>query len=921
MGERKNMRVTDNFHNLIGLLAESLYTTSDVFIRELVQNGHDGIIRRQARKEPDYQGEIHINCNTSDLSISFKDNGEGMDGNDIENFLSVIGSARAEQSREELGEAVSLDLIGQFGIGILSAFAAGSSISLNTRKVDSATGFQWVNEGSMEYTLSGAERDEPGTTVTVKLKPSFTWLLDEWKLKDLLIRYCDFIAVPVYLNGDGPVNIVYAPWDKGFPPAKDEETAYRNLVARRFPDRALEVRPLRIDVQENGALCRVQGVLYVPNLPVSKDGGTIDIFIRRMLVKERDSALLPSWAGFLRGIVDSPDLRPNTGRDDVNRESAAYRILQRQLEEVALAWMIELAADSEAFERVSRVHGKALKSLALVNERFFGAAAGKLRFPTSAGELSLEEYLSRTPPRASFLASPLRERRPIRYYTRHADAGSYERIAREKEFLIIRATDPRDAELLEMYAMRHAETELERFDGLDKRLFRELSREGRTRYAALESRLTAYLRDNYDRNAGARAVRFAPAAVPADIVESDDNRTDRELRERLDSPALDSDLKAAFEPLRKGRKVKLGGKSGLQLALNADNSVIQSLAELAQATPEPSTLPGLLSLLWHNALLYADRARDEATRTRLHGEIVQLMDACLNRAEPEPSAAPQAGNGMETLLQQNAALLREIRDAHTGSREEVAALREDLLNLRGELREQARRNAEKTRPDYITLFMITPFKDEYKPIRDAVKHVFACAPFCFEVQIATDSCEHAELRENIRLLMDKAHGFVAEISEQNANVMIEVGAVLMSDDERFLFPLEIRPRIKPELADIKGLLTFAYPGLNATQDEIEESILSHIYKEGEIIHNALKKLIATQRKALYLSDALLEKYSRLSGGERQKLLEELHPHTVEAFLDADTGELAKATEIDPYLLTHAQKNLREVKRKCDKYGR
>ena len=107
MKETKKLTMKTNFEGLIRLLADGLYSTSDIFVRELVQNGHDSIVRREALKETFYQGEISITYDSLEKSITFTDNGIGMDESDIENFLSVIGSTGTGISKGELDDIFS----------------------------------------------------------------------------------------------------------------------------------------------------------------------------------------------------------------------------------------------------------------------------------------------------------------------------------------------------------------------------------------------------------------------------------------------------------------------------------------------------------------------------------------------------------------------------------------------------------------------------------------------------------------------------------------------------------------------------------------------------------------------------------------------------------------------------------------------
>src|SRR5207244_4451489 len=133
-----------DFDGLIELLAHHLYSEKNVFLREMIQNAHDAIQRREAA-DPNFKGRIDIDARPEDLQITFRDNGIGMDRSDLEQYLSTIG-----RSLTRLERGVVEGLIGQFGIGFLSAFVVARRVEVRTRKLGDSKGWLWENEGSKE---------------------------------------------------------------------------------------------------------------------------------------------------------------------------------------------------------------------------------------------------------------------------------------------------------------------------------------------------------------------------------------------------------------------------------------------------------------------------------------------------------------------------------------------------------------------------------------------------------------------------------------------------------------------------------------------------------------------------------------------------------------------------------------------------
>lgn len=866
MAETKYITMQANFDGLIRLLADGLYSTSDIFIRELIQNGHDSIIRRMEHGESSYHGEIAVTYDTTAKSITFTDNGIGMNEQDIIDFLSTIGSTGTGKSRHELEAALSENLIGQFGIGMLSSFLVASKVRVHTRKLGCSQAYEWINTGSTQCQLTKIDQQQTGTSVTVFLRPDFTYLLDQKKLAEIITCYCDFITVPISIQGLGPINSIYAPWDKNYLTKEEEMDAYSSFVNRRFPDSSMDVFPVKIDVLENDIHYRAQGVLYISNQHLAglNSTGTLDIFVRKMLVKEGDSTLLPTWAKFIRGVVDSPDLSPTAGRDNITQKGKAFQIIQKALGKCIIDRLAYLAQHRpDKFAYINQWHHDHLKGMAMVNEEFFNQVAELLLFETNRGDLSLRQYLP---------MNALQEgnRAPIYYFSHYDGAAQYYRMAEQRGLVVINAGRNYDEELLEKYGRRHPEVILEKLNVLDTGiLFDELTEEQRQPYRLLEQRLSFHLNTDLRLNAVINTKVFGPAEVPAIIVETEIDKTHRELHHLLNMPAFRENFGDAFRSLQDTFRSR-----PIQFTLNAANPMIQRLATLPPQLLQAAEISAMMTLLYNNALLYSHRL-DEKNMSIVHDGIVAMMTNMLG------------------YLGENINLSQQVRQ-----------MREDLRGSKQAV----------MRPDHIQLFMIAPFADEYRAVEQAVRQIFECPPFCFEVRMARDHYAADTLVENVKQHLATAHGFVAEISEQNANVMMEVGGILMSDDPRPVFALEY-PTNKKRPADFGDKLVFHYSTVQASPEVIAEEVRRRLISNGRICNQRLTELMK-QRKKLYLSDILLDKYGRFNPEERKKIMRNFH--TVEELLQADDALLEK-TGVDTYLLKALRNELHKVLEECSGY--
>lgn len=867
MSETRTITMKTNFEGLIRLLADGLYSTSDIFVRELIQNGHDSIVRREALKESFYQGEISITYDSSEKSITFADNGIGMDESDIENFLSVIGSTGTGISKEELEDMFSEELIGQFGIGMLSSFLVASKVCVQTHKVNSDTAYQWVNYGSTECELSLIDRKEVGTAVTVFVRPDFTYLLDRQKLEEIIRRYCDFISVPVKINGTGPVNAIFAPWDKEYQTAEQEMDTYSTFVNRRFPDMSMDVFPININKQVEGKDYRAQGVLYISNQHLAglNSTGTLDIFVRKMLVKEGDTSLLPTWAKFVRGVVDSPDLSPTAGRDNINQENTAFKVIQAELG-VKIIERLEYLAENrlDKFSYINQWHHDHLKGMAMVNEDFFSQVADLLLFETNQGDVSLQRYIPMNP--------LIEGRNPIYYFSHYDSAAQYYRMANEKGLVVINAGRNYDEELLEKYGEHHPEVTLEKLNVLDKGIFfDELSAEERLQFRRLEERMSYHLNHDLGLNIVLNTKLYAPKAVPAVIIETEVSKTDRELQDLLNTPSLRMNFGDAFRSIQE----RIHNRP-VQLALNGRNTLIQLLSKANLDSVVTSTV---MTLLYNNALIYSHRL-DERNMSIVHDNVAQIM----------------------TML---------IETQH-----ENLDLRDELLKLRKDMQVKNASNIVNG-SKHILMFMITPFADEYRSVELAVRRVFEQAPFCFEVCLARDKYNADTLVENVKSHIAAAQCFIAEISDLNPNVMMEVGGILMSGDKRPVFALWDTHSTLRKPADFGDRLTFSYSGRSSSPDELVNEITSHLIEGGRIKNARIEELIR-RRKELYLSHTLLSGLTEIHLNDSQRASICNKFKTVDSYVSAKEDVLS-TLGVNMHILLGLQDELKKVMEECRRY--
>jgi molecular chaperone HtpG len=865
----ETFQMETNFPGIIELLAKNLYPDPDVFVRELIQNAHDTIIRRR-EIQPDLAGRIEIECNPESQTVTFRDNGIGMDEADIKEFLSVIGSTGTGTARAELesvGRAAAYELIGQFGIGMLSAFVIADGIVVRTRKLKHERAFAWHNSGTTECILYEDDKESVGTEITLTVGGNYTYMLSEQRLQDAVVKYCDFIPFPITIQGRGPVNAMDAPWHRTvWATELEKRDAYDRYLRRRYPyDTPLDVIVVDIDGEY-----QVKGALYISDrhIPDVNSAGVVDVFVRRMLIRADDNDMLPQWAKFVRGVIDSRDLRPTAARDNIQRMHPSFEAIRDQLGQLIVGRLRELAREEPSkFLQINLWHHFHLKAMALHYDDFFEEVVGLLLVDTNKGLISLDDYLQKNERRPE-----TQNKAPIYYFPFSEARTQFYRLADANNRVVIDASARFEEQLLEKYAKRNAaKVFIQRLDTTidDTAIFQLPAAEEESRFQGLTSSLRNSLGRQGVTNVSVRIRSFAPVEVPAVIVLEPETEAELRLQEMVSQPWF----RQHWEEIRR-EVVKQASRRPIYLSLNTRNPIVQQLAE---AEEYDSVAEDLLFDVFVSAILYARNIIPLDDPDIVHKRFLHLCQEVLEQRR------------------QNLAIQKTIER----ERRQMSQLVEQVERTRQE------------RPGHIVLFMITPFADDYRRLEQAVRRVFERPPYCFQVLLARDRILKPNLSENVQEHLSRAHGFIAEISDLNPNVMLELGAAIFASDGRPIFALRRETAAADVPADLGDKLFLPYGSLDDPPEALEAAVREAVERDGRPAHDGMVELLR-QRRELFLSRTLLAGLrARLSDEECAGVLSSYN--TVEELLEAATNDLAESAHIPEFLAGAVQAELRQVR--------
>ncbi|MBQ3545574.1 MAG: HSP90 family protein [Lachnospiraceae bacterium] len=403
----EDFRFKVNLGGMIEILSDHLYSSPDVFIRELLQNGVDAITGFKDRMQgdsdlSDYEGKITIDIE-EEKRLVFVDNGQGLNEQEIHQFLAIIG----ESSKRNLEtRRIESDYIGRFGIGLLSCFMVADEITMITKSCKNNSNIlKWCGKPDGTYTVEECEdetfQDNSGTKVILNAKKGSEEYFTAERIEELVKYYGMLLHIPVVIN-DGSkskqINPVYLPWE-GRKTNDQEMMLFGKLM---FAEEFLDCIPFH---SEEG---NVSGVIYILKYSVSPGARMKHrIYLKNMLLTEKGDGLIPEWAVFTKCIINAMDLRPTASREGFYEDDMLEKA-KENIEKSIIEYIIDIAEnDKRFFKEFFRIHNLTLMSLALESPKLFETLIDYFEFETTKGILTGYELRNS---KEELVYAPTRER-------------------------------------------------------------------------------------------------------------------------------------------------------------------------------------------------------------------------------------------------------------------------------------------------------------------------------------------------------------------------------------------------------------------------------------------------------------------------------------------------------------------------------
>ncbi|XP_015370475.1 PREDICTED: heat shock protein 75 kDa, mitochondrial [Diuraphis noxia] len=396
---------------LLDIVAKSLYSEKEVFIRELISNASDALeklryVSLKAGESHDLGSlEININTDKTNRKLIIQDTGIGMTREELISNLGTIaksGSKAFLQNIQQSGSTNLSSIIGQFGVGFYSCFMVADRVEVFTKSMNPhATGYIWKSDGTNEYEIIESDNIERGTKIVMYLKQDCREYASEDTVRSVINKYSNFVNSPIKLNGS-EINTIQPLWllnPKSV--SKEQHDEFYKFVANTYD------RPRFVLHYSAEAPIQVRALLYFPELAPGQtdfyDSSTkgVSLYTRRILVKKEAENVLPKWLRFVKGVIDSEDIPLNLSREMLQNSSLLRRLNQLLTSKIVKFLHDKSLKDLDEYMKFYQDYSVFIKEGVVTNDdpKEREELAGLLRYESSytkPGETtSFEDYIKR----------------------------------------------------------------------------------------------------------------------------------------------------------------------------------------------------------------------------------------------------------------------------------------------------------------------------------------------------------------------------------------------------------------------------------------------------------------------------------------------------------------------------------------------
>jgi len=518
--EKGNLSI--NSENFLPIIKKWLYTDKDIFLRELVSNACDAVIKLkklmimgEADNIPaEEKFEVNITLDKKNSIIKISDNGIGMTSDEIKKYINQIAFSGAKDFMEKFGEKTGEenDIIGHFGLGFYSAFMVADKVEIDSLSyAEGASPSKWVSTGGIEYEMEAGTREKRGTDIILFIGEDGKEFLEEGLFYSTLRKYCSFMPVEIYVDilkeedekaedkkepedskekesGEKefektPINTTNPLWLKNPKECKHED--YIKLYHDIFFDMKDPLFYIHLNMDYP---FRLKGILYFPKLLQEMDvmDGQIKLYSNQVYIADNVKEIIPEFLLLLKGVMDCPDLPLNVSRSALQNDGYASEISKYITKKVADKINALFKNEREAYEGYADDIGIFIKYGCMREKSFYEKIKDSLLFKTSEGKhITISEYLEST----------TGEEKKIFYATDEKQQSQYIKMFKEEGIEVLILNEPIDKPFMNFLEYtEHERFSLKRIDSdISSELKEECSEDDEKEGKELETLFRSFL--------------------------------------------------------------------------------------------------------------------------------------------------------------------------------------------------------------------------------------------------------------------------------------------------------------------------------------------------------------------------------------------------------------------------------------------
>jgi molecular chaperone HtpG len=535
---RETGNLSIHTENILPIIKKWLYSDKDIFLRELVSNSSDAISKldklvrigeAEIEENPHYSIKVVVNKELKTIQVI--DNGIGMTEDEVKKYINQIAFSGAQEFLEKYKDKADegSQIIGHFGLGFYSAFMVADRVRIDTLSYKKdAEPVTWTSSGGIEYEMDRSQREERGTSITLYVAEDSQEFLDEYKLREILIKYCSFLPYEIYLEDatkekkeeQTPINDTIPLWLKNPKDCTDEEyKEFYKKVFFDFNDPLFWVH-LNVDYPFN-----LKGILYFPKLKHEFETmeGQIKLYYNQVFVADNIKEVIPEFLMLLKGTIDCPDLPLNVSRSFLQNDGYVRKISSHITKKVADKLITIFNDERGNYNKYWNDINPFIKYGCIREEKFYDRIKDTVIYKTTNDAyITLKEYLER---------NSSKHKNRVFYVTDEKQQAQYIKMFRDHDMEAVVLNTIIDSHFIQFIEMKNTDLKFCRIDADIAENLKDmnLDKEDETAKAERDALETLFKESIGDDNLKVKVESLKSTSIPGVILLEEQSRRIQEM--------------------------------------------------------------------------------------------------------------------------------------------------------------------------------------------------------------------------------------------------------------------------------------------------------------------------------------------------------------------------------------------------------